>query len=79
MKYLYELVDLLNQYDGSNREVENRIRDLVCYISDSSEYMQIDLYRSIVFEAAQKLRMFGYIKGTNRIVQDEFFYDNLNI
>ena len=78
MKYLYELVDLLNQYDGSNREMENRIRDLVCYISDSSEYMQIDLYRSIVFEAAQKLRMFGYIKGTNRIAQDEFFYDNLN-
>ena len=78
MKYLYELVDLLNQYDGSNREMENRIRDLVCYISDSSEYMQIDLYRSIVFEAAQNLRMFGYIKGTNRIAQDEFFYDNLN-
>ena len=78
MKYLYELVDLLNQYDGSNREMENRIRDLVCYILDSSEYMQIDLYRSIVFEAAQKLRMFGYIKGTNRIAQDEFFYDNLN-
>lgn len=78
MKYLYELVDLLNQYDGSNREMENRIRDLVCYISDSSEYMQIDLYRSVVFEAAQKLRMFGYIKGTNRIAQDEFFYDNLN-
>lgn len=78
MKYLYELVDLLNQYDGSNHEMENRIRDLVCYISDSSEYMQIDLYRSIVFEAAQKLRMFGYIKGTNRIAQDEFFYDNLN-
>ena len=78
MKYLYELVDLLNQYDGSNREMENRIRDLVCYISDSSEYMQIDLYRSIVFEVAQKLRMFGYIKGTNRIAQDEFFYDNLN-
>ena len=79
MKYLYELVDLLNQYDGSNREMENRIRDLVCYILDSSEYMQIDLYRSIVFEAAQKLRMFGYIKGTNRIAQDEFFYDNLNL
>lgn len=78
MKYLYELVDLLNQYGGSNREMENRIRDLVCYILDSSEYMQIDLYRSIVFEAAQKLRMFGYIKGTNRIAQDEFFYDNLN-
>lgn len=55
--YKYFILDcLLNQYDGSNREMENRIRDLVCYISDSSEYMQIDLYRSIVFEAAQQIR-----------------------
>ena len=78
MKFLYELVDLLNKYDEGNIEVENRIRDLVCYISDDSEYMQIDLYRSVIFEAAQKLRMFGYIKGVNRIAQDEFEYDNLN-
>lgn len=78
MKYLYELVDLLNKYDEGNIEVENRVRDLVCYISDDSEYMQIDLYRSVIFEAAQKLRMFGYIKGVNRIAQDEFAYDNLN-
>ena len=78
MKYLYELVDLLNKYDEGNIEVENRVRDLVCYISDDSEYMQIDLYRSVIFEAAQKLRMFGYIKGVNRIAQDEFEYDNLN-
>ncbi len=78
MIYLYELVDLLNKYDEGNIEVENRIRDLVCYISDNSEYMQIDLYRSVIFEAAQKLRMFGYIKGVNRIAQDEFEYDNLN-
>lgn len=78
MKYLYELVDLLNKYDEGNIELENRIRDLVCYISDNTEYMQIDLYRSVIFEAAQKLRMFGYIKGVNRIVQDEFEYDNLN-
>ena len=72
MKYLYELVDLLNKFDGGNISVENRIRDLVCYISDDSEYMQIDLYRNVIFEAAQKLRMFGYIKGVNIIVQDEF-------
>lgn len=78
MEFLYELVDLLNKYDEGNIEAENRIRDLVCYISDNSEYMQIDLYRNVIFEAAQKLRMFGYIKGVNRIEQDEFEYDNLN-
>ena len=78
MKLLYELVDLLNKYDEGNIEVENRIRDIVCYISDNPKFMQIDLYRSVIFEAAQKLRMFGYIKGANRIAQDEFDYDNLN-
>lgn len=55
MKYLYELVDLLNKYDEGNIEVENRVRDLVCYISDDSEYMQIDLYRSVIFEAGTKI------------------------
>lgn len=40
--------------------------------------MQIEMYRSVIFEAAQKLRMFGYIKGSNKIAQDEFVYDGLN-
>ena len=51
--------------------MENRIRDLV-YISDSSEYMQIDLYRSIVFEVRQKLRMFGYIKEQTELRKMNF-------
>lgn len=72
MKYLYELVDLLNRYDGENSETENRIRDLVCYISDDSEKMKIDIYRRVVFEAAEKLRMFGYIKGIHKINSNEF-------
>lgn len=78
MIYLYELINLLNKYNGSNREDENRIRDLICYMADNSEYMQNGLYRSVIFEAAQKLRMFGYIKGSSKISQDEFAYDGLN-
>lgn len=78
MKYLYELVDLLNIYDEDNVNVENKIRDLVCYISDNPEYMQSDLYRSVVFEAAQKLRMFGYIKGVNRI-QSEYWKASIQL
>ena len=78
MIYLYELINLLNKYNESNREDENRIRDLICYIADNPEYMQIELYRSVIFEAAQKLRMFGYIKGSSKISQDEFAYDGLN-
>lgn len=78
MQYLYELINLLNKYSENYREDENRIRDLICYIADNSEYMQIEMYRSVIFEAAQKLRMFGYIKGNNKIAQDEFVYDGLN-
>lgn len=78
MVYLYELINLLNKYNDNHREDENRIRDLICYIADNPEYMHIEIYRSVVFEAAQKLRMFGYIKGSNKITQDEFAYDGLN-
>lgn len=78
MQYLYELINLLNKYSESHREDENRIRDLICYIADNPEYMQIEMYRSVIFEAAQKLRMFGYIKGSSKIAQDEFAYDGLN-
>lgn len=78
MEYLYELISLLNKYNENYREDENRIRDLICYIADNPEYMQIEMYRSVIFEAAQKLRMFGYIKGSSKISQDEFVYDGLN-
>lgn len=78
MQYLYELINLLNKYSENHREDENRIRDLICYIADNPEYMQIEMYRSVIFEAAQKLRMFGYIKGSSKISQDEFTYDGLN-
>lgn len=78
MIYLYELINLLNRYNENSREEETRIRDLICYIADNPVYMQNELYRSVIFEAAQKLRMFGYIKGSNKISQDEFAYDGLN-
>lgn len=78
MEYLYKLVNLLNQYDGNDRKVENEIRDLICFISDDPNYMANELYRNIIFEASQKLRVFGYIKGTNKISQEEFYYDDLN-
>lgn len=72
MEYLYKLVNLLNQYTEQNIEIENKIRDLICYISDNPDYMKNEIYRSVIFEAAEKLRLFGYIKGTNKISIDEF-------
>lgn len=81
MEYLYELINLLNKFNGKfNEDTEdiNRIRDLICYISDNPEYMNDKLFKRVIFEAAQMLRMFGYIKGENKIDKDEFFNDNIS-
>ncbi len=72
MEYLYRLVDLINTYTEENLEIENKIRDLVCFISDNPNYMRNPLYRNAIFEASEKLRLFGYIKGTNQITVEEF-------
>lgn len=70
MDYLYKLVNLINAYDGS-LESSIKLRDLICFISDNDEYKNNPLYRVAIFEAAQKMRMFGYIKGVNKINIDE--------
>jgi hypothetical protein len=81
MDYLYQLVNEINAYDGST-ESANRLRNLVCFISDNEKYRNDPLYRAALFDAAQKMRMFGYIKGANKISIDEIsnegFYDIKN-
>lgn len=77
MEYLYKLVDLINEYEDGNDDTEKQMRDLVCYISDNDEYMKNELFRSVIFEASEKLRMFGYIKGQNKISANEFSEDDL--
>lgn len=70
MDYLHQIVNAINEYDGS-LESANKLKNLVCYISDNSDYVNDPLYRTVLFEAAQKMRMFGYIKGANKISLDE--------
>ncbi|MHA6530956.1 DEAD/DEAH box helicase [Paenibacillus sp. BAC0078] len=70
MEYLFKLVEEINNYDGSI-ESSNNIRDLVCYISDIEEYKNDPIYQYAIFEAAQKMRTFGYIKGANKIELDD--------
>lgn len=76
MKYLYDLINEINIYDGT-LEATNRLRDLVCFISDNEKYRNDLVYRTALFEAAQKMRMFGYIKGANKIDLDEISNDGL--
>ncbi|MCL4418014.1 MAG: DEAD/DEAH box helicase [Actinobacteria bacterium] len=76
MKYLYKLVDEINTYNGS-LEAANRLRDLICFISDNEKYRSDILYRTALFDAAQKMRTFGYIKGDNKIDLDEISKEGL--
>lgn len=76
MDYLYQLVNEINAYDGST-ESTNRLRNLVCFISDNEKYRNDPLYRAALFDAAQKMRMFGYIKGANKISIDEISNEGL--
>ena len=71
MEFLKKLVHAVNNYDGSSIANE-QLRDLVCYISDNSEYSSDPLYRSVLFEAAQLLRTFGY-NVQNKITIDEIW------
>jgi late competence protein required for DNA uptake (superfamily II DNA/RNA helicase) len=59
MKYLQKLVNEINNYDGSY-ESSNNLRNLICHISDQSEYRNNPIYKYALFEAAEIMRTFGY-------------------
>lgn len=69
MELLSKLIDEINKYDQTD-EASNRLRDLICYISDKKKYQNDPFYRSLLFDAAQLMRTFGY-NIQNKISIDE--------
>ncbi|MHA1169141.1 MAG: DEAD/DEAH box helicase [Candidatus Hodarchaeales archaeon] len=59
MDLLRDLVNAINTYDESE-EASTKLRNLVCYISDKKKYRNDPLFRSLLFSAAQVMRVFGY-------------------
>ena len=76
MEYLFKIVDAINNYDGSVQST-TRLRNLICYISDNEKYKNDETYKAALFEASQKMRTFGYIKGANKINLDDIPSDGL--
>ena len=76
LEKIYELVDLTNSFDGSS-EKENRMRDLICYLSEYEGSELRGLIECAVFEASEKIRVFGYTKGKNVFYHKESLPDNL--
>lgn len=76
LEYIFELVDLTNNYDGTS-EKENRMRDLICYLSEYEDPDVHDLIEHAVFEASEKIRVFGYTKGKNALYHKKSLPYNL--
>ena len=58
--YANHLINAINQYDPDNSESINRLRDLVCWISDNSETKSDPVIAELLYVASQKMRVFGY-------------------
>ena len=55
-----QLLNAINEYDPSNVESVNRLRDLVCICSDDAHLKQDPFVASLLYTASQKMRVFGY-------------------
>lgn len=67
-----QLLKAINSFDPCNDQTINRLRDLVCWISDNDDYKKDPVIANLLYIASQKMRVFGY----NRL---NHFDDNSNV
>ena len=60
--YAKLLLTAINRYDPDNVETIDRLRDLVCWISDQEEAKNDPVIAELLYIASQKMRVFGYNK-----------------
>lgn len=60
--YTGQLLTAINQYDPNDSQSRDRLRDLVCWISDDAELKKDPIIAALLYMASQKMRVFGYNK-----------------
>lgn len=60
--YIEKLLTAINQFDSTDAQSVEYLRDLVCVISDNNQLKQDPMIRSLLYVASQKMRVFGYNK-----------------
>ena len=60
--YVEKLIVAINEFDPHKNGTVERLRDLVCIISDNDEMSRIPMVRQLLYTASQKMRVFGYNK-----------------
>ena len=76
--YKRELVEAINLYDENSIESFTKLKDILCMISDRKEIIGNDFFiNSLLFLAAQKMRMFGYneMNGFSKNLSINDFHD----
>jgi len=60
MDYAKELLQAVNMYNESDANSKNRLRDLVCIISENRTLKDDPFVSKLLYIASQKMRVFGY-------------------
>ena len=60
--YAKLLITAINRYDPNEAETVDRLRDLVCWVSDQDELKDDLTIKELLYIASQKMRVFGYNK-----------------
>ena len=58
--YARLLLSAINNYNPDDQTTVNRLRDLVCWISDNEEQKKDNFIAELLYIASQKMRVFGY-------------------
>lgn len=60
MDYVKELLTAINNYTETDMQSKERLRDLICGISDNTDLIKDELMKELLYIASRKMRMFGY-------------------
>ena len=60
LDYVNLLLDAINKYNEDDLDSKNRLRDLVCIISENDSVKSDPLIKELLYTASHKMRIFGY-------------------
>lgn len=74
--YVNLLLDAINNYNEEDMSSKNKLRDLVCIISENDSLKKDPLIRELLYTASHKMRIFGYNVQNGYYKHDVFIEQN---
>ena len=74
--YLNLLLEAINNYNEEDMNSKNKLRDLVCIISENDSVKEDPLIRELLYTASHKMRIFGYNVQNGFYKQDAMIEQN---